>query len=172
MHLKIQIINRLYKFLNHFMKQLFVLILILALSSQAFPQGFVPETVDNSQKLCATFGILQGGGSLIGADLEVLVYDRIGLQAGAGFMGYGAALNIHFKPIIKSSFVSLTYWHQGVGDSYTQSMFGPTFVYRGKKWLTAQLGLGYALEKGPAWPDDREQPTVMLLYSIGGYIPW
>ncbi len=154
------------------MKKLFVLILILALSSQAFPQGFVPETVDNSQKLCATFGILQGGGSLIGADLEVLVYDRIGLQAGAGFMGYGAALNIHFKPIIKSSFVSLTYWHQGVGDSYTQSMFGPTFVYRGKKWLTAQLGLGYALEKGPAWPDDKEQPPIMLLYSIGAYIPW
>jgi len=159
-------------FQTHFMRKLFVLILIIASTFKAFPQGFLPETVDNSQKLCASFGILQGGGSLVGADLEVLVYDRIGLQAGAGFMGYGAALNIHFKPVIKSSFLSLTYWHQGVGDRYTQSMFGPTFVFRGKKWLTAQIGLGYALEQGPAWPEDREQPTVMLLYSIGGYIPW
>lgn len=150
------------------MRKLFLFILFVACVSQAFSQ-FEQEP---DKKLCATVGILQGGGSLIGADLEALVYDRIGLQAGAGFVGFGAALNFHFKPTIRSSFISLSYWHQGVGDSFTQSALGPTFVYRGKKWFTAQLGLGYTLEKGPAWPKDVEQPSMMLLYSIGAYIPW
>jgi hypothetical protein len=150
------------------MKKLFLLLLLTLSLSQAFAQ----ELADRQKKLCATFGILQGGGSLIGADLEVLAFDRVGFQAGAGFVGFGGGLNIHLKPTIRSSFVSLAYWHQGVGDSYTQSVMGPSFVYRGKKWFTAQLGLGFALEKGPNWPKDREQPPVMLLYSIGAYIPW
>ncbi len=134
--------------------------------------AFSQAADDQQKKLCATFGILQGGGSLIGADLEILALNRIGIQAGAGYIGYGAGINIHLKPTIRSSFVSLGYWHQGVGDSYTQSVFGPSFVYRGKKWFTAQLGLGFALEKGPQWPVDKEQPPAMLLYSIGAYIPW
>jgi hypothetical protein len=150
------------------MRKLFLLLLLSATFTTAYAQ-VINQT---SKKLCATIGILQGGGSLIGTDLEVLVFDRIGIQVGGGLVGFGGALNIHLKPNIRTSFISLTYWHQGVGDSYTQSAFGPTFVYRGKKWFTAQLGLGYTLEKGPAWPEDKTQPQVMLLYSIGAYFPW
>ena len=145
---------------------------LLLLLTLCFTRVYSQEAVEQEKKLCATFGILQGGGSLIGADLEVLAFNRVGIQAGAGFVGFGAGLNIHLKPTIRSSFVSLAYWHQGVGDSYTQSLLGPSFVYRGKKWFTAQLGLGFALEKGPKWDVNKTQPPVMLLYSIGAYIPW
>jgi len=122
-------------------------------------------------KNCLTIGILEGGGSLIGLDLELKLADRFGIQAGAGFVGFGGGINIHFKTTIRSSFISLQYWHQGVGDSYTQSLLGPSLVYRGKKWFTAQLGFGFTLENGPAWAD-REPIPVMLTYAIGAYLPW
>jgi hypothetical protein len=120
---------------------------------------------------CITIGILQGGGSLIGMDFEKLLSKKFGVQLGMGYIGFGGGINYHFKPSISSSFISLQYWHQGIGETYTQSLLGPSFVFRGKKWFTAQIGVGAALEKGPAFPEDKEQPPVMLLYSIGGYIP-
>ena len=119
-----------------------------------------------------TIGILQGGGSLIGVDIEFLLTNRFGIQIGAGLVGFGGGLNYHFKPSIRSSFISLQYWNQGIGDSFAQNAIGPNFVYRGKKWFTAQIGLGVPLEKGPAMPDDFVQPPVMLMYSIGAYIPF
>jgi hypothetical protein len=120
---------------------------------------------------CITVGILQGGGSLVGGDLELKLVDRLGIQIGAGIVGFGAGLNFHLKPTIRSSFISLQYWHQGVGDSYTQSLLGPNFVYRGKKWFSAQLGIGFTLENGPGWPESQEPIPVMLTYAIGIYFP-
>ncbi len=120
-----------------------------------------------------TIGILQGGGSLLGADVEFLATDKFGIQLGAGLVGYGFAANYHFEDDVKSSFLSFGYWHQGIGASYTQSLLGPSYVYRGKKWFTAQIGLGYRLEKGPAAQtiDPDLLPPVQLLYSIGAYWP-
>ena len=123
-----------------------------------------------SERLAVTFGILQGGGSLVGVDAEFLATDRVGLQAGAGFVGYGAALTYHLKPELRSSMVALTYWHQGAGETFTQDALGASFIYRGKKWFTAQLGLARTLREGPAWPDSQPHPPVILLYSIGAYL--
>ncbi len=123
------------------------------------------------KKRCITIGVLQGGGSILGADIEGLVYKNLGLQVGVGFVGFGGGINWHFSPEIRSSFVSLQYWHQGFDQSYTQSMAGPNIVYRGKRWLTCQLGIGFALEKGPAYPTKVTQTPVMLMYAIGIYIP-
>ena len=68
--------------------------------------------------------------------------------------------------------MSLQYWHQGFGDYYAQSLAGINYVFRGKKWLTFQIGVGAALEEGPAWPSDKlEQPPVMLMYALGFYLP-
>lgn len=121
------------------------------------------------QRAVGTLGILQGGGSLVGIDIEVLATSRLGLQVGAGFLGYGGGINYHIKPGVRSSFISLQYWHQGFDNSYTQSLAGPNFVYRSKKWFTAQLGLGKTLEKGPNWPEKEDQPPYILMYAIGGY---
>jgi len=144
-------------------------------------KGTTPKTVNlnpsqplSNEKMALTIGVLQGGGSLIGADLEFLVSKTVGLQAGAGFLGYGAGVNFHFKPTIRSSFISLAYWHQGIGNSYTQSMVGGTFVFRAKKIFTAQLGLGYRTGYSQAFADkqrDIKDAPLMLLYSIGIYFP-
>lgn len=151
------------------MKQLLILFLILSattLFAQTRQSNEAPE-----KRSSITVGILQGGGSLLGADLEFLLTNRFGFQIGAGLVGFGAGLNYHLKPSISSSFISLQYWNQGIGDSFAQSAIGPNFVYRGKKWFTFQIGLGKTLEKGPKFPANTEQPAVMLLYSIGAYFP-
>ena len=124
------------------------------------------------KEYCITMGILQGGGSLIGADLEFLLTSRIGFQVGVGIIGLGTGLNYHLKPWIKSSFFSFQYLNQGIGETFAQNIVGLTYVYRSKKWFTFQAGVGAPLNKGPALPDDYEQPPVMFLYSIGAYIPF
>lgn len=148
------------------MKQILILVMV-CISTNLLSQT---ELVEN--KTSITAGILQGGGSLLGADLEFLITKQFGFQLGAGFVGYGAGLNYHLKPSIRSSFISLQYWHQGVNQSFAQSLIGPNFVYRSKKWFTCQIGLAAALEKGPAMADDYVQPPVMLMYSIGAYFPF
>lgn len=152
------------------MKKILVLIMI-CLSTNLFSQIEQISNVEEKRN-CITIGFLQGGGSLIGADFEFLLTDRFGIQLGAGIVGFGGGINYHLKPSIRSSFISLQYWNQGVGDAFTQNIIGPSFVYRGKRWLTGQIGLGAPLSKGPALPKDYKQSTVMLLYSIGGYIPF
>ncbi|RPJ70721.1 MAG: hypothetical protein EHM20_15225 [Alphaproteobacteria bacterium] len=127
--------------------------------------------LNDTYNKCITYGVLNGGGSLLGMDLEIGLTKSIGIQAGAGFVGMGAGLNFHFKPTLRSSFLSFQYWHQGILDSYSQSLLGPSIVFRAKKVFTAQIGLGFVLEKGPAWPETMEQPPVMLTYSIGIYFP-
>lgn len=97
--------------------------------------------------------------------------ESIGVQLGAGLVGYGAAFNVHPKGGVRSSFFSLNYWHQGIGESHTQSLMGMTFVFRGKEWLSAQIGMGYKLDEGPAAANFNELPPFQLLYSLGGYIP-
>jgi len=130
------------------------------------------KNLEPEKKTALYIGFLNGGGSLIGADIEFLITKQIGLQVGAGLIGYGFAVNFHFKPNIKSSGISLSYWHQGIGDSFVQSIFGPTYVYRSKKWFTMQIGLGVPLDTGPALLPGTELPSVMLMYSIGGYFAW
>lgn len=146
------------------------LLVTILLTSHAHSQAEISQPEE--KRAAATFGILQGGGALIGVDLEVLATNRFGIQAGAGLMAFGAGLNYHLKPGIRSSFISLQYWNQGMGDRFVQSAVGPSFVYRGKKWFTCQLGLGKTLKKGPQFPADKEFPPVMLLYSIGAYVPF
>jgi len=132
------------------------------------------DSINMHQKYynCVTIGVLQGGGSLIGADLEIYLINKFGIQFGAGLIGYGLGLNYHIKPKIRSSFISLLYWHQGYQSTYTQSLLGPCYVFRGRRWFTAQIGLGFLLQEGPAWPSSKTHTPVMLTYAIGGYIPW
>jgi hypothetical protein len=145
-----------------------LLFLLLISYSVLYSQN---QEVENEKTTSVTIGILNGGGGLIGLDLEYLLNNKIGLQFGMGLFSYGAGLNVHLKPSIRSSFISFQYYHQGFFQNYYQSFVGPSFVYRGKRWLTFQIGLGVPLEKGPAFPKDRVQSPIMLLYSIGAYFP-
>jgi hypothetical protein len=137
------------------------------------------DAMGGGERVAFTIGLLKGGGSLIGVDVEALLTDRIGLQAGLGLLGFGAGLNYHLSPRINSSFFQLTYWNQGLGDHHMQKLLGPSFVFRAKKILAAQLGLGYVLEMGPGMDnylrlnsmDRSEYPPVIITYSIGIFIP-
>lgn len=128
-------------------------------------------TPKETARSATTIGILQGGGGLVGVDFECLLGDRVGFQVGAGIFSFGAGVNIHIEPSIRSSFFSLQYWNQGVGEDFVQSAIGPSFVFRGKKWLTAQIGFGKVIERANDLPKKYKETDYMLLYSIGVYIP-
>ena len=156
---------------------LFILLLVasISLNAQDYYQADYKETnsLEAVSTSCITVGILKGGGSLIGADLEFLLSEKIGAQIGGGLVGYGGGINFHLKPGIRSSFISVQYWNQGIGGTFVQSLVGPNFVYRSKKWFTFQIGLGALLEIGEEnIYDEGEVPDVILTYAIGAYFPW
>jgi len=152
------------------MKKLIISLLLMSISLGMYSQiAADQQEIEKSSSL--TVGFLQGGGSLFGADFETLLSKKIGLQLGAGLFGYGGGLDFHLKPSIRSSYISLQYWHQGFGTGYTQSVLGPSFVYRGERWFTAQIGLGYVLGYGPSWPGSAVKSPVILTYALGAYFP-
>jgi len=115
------------------MKIALIFIMIFGLTINLFSQTDQVDEIEKRNSI--TIGIFQGGGSLIGADLEFLITKQFGFQLGAGLVGFGGGLNYHFQPSIRSSFISLQYWNQGIGDSFAQNAIGPNFVFRGKKWF-------------------------------------
>ncbi len=152
-----------------FVKFLFFTFLALFYAHLSTAQYTKPPETSNETK-ALTIGILNGGGGIIGADYEFLLGSRFGMQLGIGLVSFGGGFTYHFKPGIRTSAISLQYYHQGIGNSFVQNSLGPVFIYRSKKWFTAQLGWGVPLSRGPALPADYTQPPFMLLYSIGGYI--
>jgi len=145
--------------------------IFLTFSLYSYSQINQKEDDLSSETRCVTIGVLNGGGSLFGVDLEFLTTKRVAFQIGAGIVGYGAGLNYHLKPKIRSSFISIQYWNQGFDESFTQNIIGPSYVYRSQKGFTFQLGIGKTLDKGPAYPDNTPQPPIALLYSVGWSFP-
>jgi len=137
-------------------------------------QQAIPTPVEETDH-CYTVGILQGGGSLIGIDYEHRLNERIGVQIGAGFVGFGAGMNVHLDPVITSSAFSLQYWNQGLfGNTLSQRVIGVTYIYRSEtNGLTGQLGLGYVATLGKLMVDFYKDkniphpPKIILMYSIG-----
>ena len=95
----------------------FVLIVLVAL----FSVQLMAQRVPSEKKMSISAGVLQGGGGLVGADFEFMLGNHFSAQAGIGFTSFGAGINYHFKPFINSSMISLLYWHQGIGNTYTQA---------------------------------------------------
>jgi len=115
---------------------------------------------------------MMGGGSLIGADLEVLLVKRFGVQVGAGISSYGFGLNYHLQDRINSSFVSFVYWQQGFSENHYASYVGPIFTWRLKKILQMGVGYGVVVKKGPTLYDTKySDMTGSLLFNIGVYFP-
>lgn len=148
------------------MKKYFLIVLLAVFSVQA-----MAERVPNPKKCSISAGFLQGGGGLIGVDFEYLFSNHFSAQAGIGFTSFGAGINYHFKPYINSSMISLMYWHQGIGDTFTQSVVGPVYTFRAPKVFQFQIGIGGRVGKGPNLNPDTANVPVMLLYSIGVYFP-
>ena len=148
------------------MKKLVLIVLVALFSVQLMAQR-----VPSEKKMSISVGLLQGGGGIVGADLEYLFSNHFSVQAGAGLFSCGAAVNYHFKPFINSSMLSLGYWHQGFGEAYTQSVVGPIYTFRAPKVFQFQIGMGYRVKEGPNLPEANKNVPLMLLYSIGVYFP-
>lgn len=149
------------------MKKYLLVVLLAMFSIQVLAQPRIP----NEKKMSISAGFLQGGGGLVGADFEFMMGNHFSVQAGMGLVSFGGGINYHFKPYINSSMISLMYWHQGIGASYTQSVLGPVFTYRAPKIFQCQLGLGAKVGEGPAIPENNMNVPVILVYSIGVYFP-
>lgn len=150
----------------------FLLFLAVSVNGQNYNPGNNPM----KKKTVLTAGLLYGGGSLVGFDFEHLISNRVALQAGAGYIGYGGGINYHLKPSIESSFVGIQYYHQGVGSSHVQSAVGPTFGYRAKKLFTFSIGFAFKTEEGEAFDEYEarlkgDAPDAFLTYAIGIYFP-
>ncbi len=126
-------------------------------------------------KFAFTVGFGTGGANYLGTELEFMAFRRVGFQIGGGALGAGAAINFHFAPTIRSSYFSLQYNVNGIGSDpewgYTKTTIGPAIVFRGRRWFTAQVGIGYIIDKGPAYSDISSLP-VALSVGIGAYVPF
>lgn len=146
------------------MKKLLLLFIAALISVQVMAQR-----VPSEKKTTISAGVLMGGGGIVGANFEYMPAKHFSFDVEAGLVSFGAGLNYHFKPYINSSMLSVVYWHQGVGDSYVQSVVGPVFTYRAPKVFQFQAGFGFKAGEGPNAIEDG--PDFMLLYSIGVYFP-
>ena len=145
----------------------FLLIALLSI----FALQVSAQRVPSEKRMSIAAGLLQGGGGIVGADFEYMFSNHFSAQAGIGWTSFGAGINYHFKPFINSSMISLMYWHQGIGDRYTQSLIGPVYTFRAPKVFQFQIGLGAKVDEGPNIPEGNKDVPVMLIYSIGVYFP-
>jgi predicted Kef-type K+ transport protein len=145
--------------------------LLVALLMAAFSVGAMAQREPSPKKCAISAGVLQGGGGLVGVDFEAMIGSHFSAQAGVGLLSFGVGVNYHFKPFINSSMISLLYWHQGIGNTYTQALLGPVYTFRAPKVFQFQIGLGAKVGEGPNIPEANKNVPVMLLYSIGIYFP-
>lgn len=127
--------------------------------------GIGAAPIFEKPKTILTVGLLQGS-SLIGGDFEFALSDNIGGQIGAGFIGFDVALNIHFRPTIKSPCISIQYWNIGIGDMFQLGALSVGYVYRADELFTCQFGLGTTVVEGEA-----DAAPLLLTFSVGVYFP-
>jgi hypothetical protein len=155
------------------MKKLF-LIFTLLVGNVTFSQNEYEEE-DEKQKFTENFaltvGFLNGGGSILGGDLEFRIHKRFSGQLGLGLTSFGGGLNLHFKEDLHSNFISLQYYNQGFGQNHIQSLIGASYNFRFFSFLGGSIGFGNKVMEGPAYTNLPSQYRVntMLIYSLGIY---
>lgn len=129
------------------------------------------STSEDKEGIVLTGGLLYGGASLVGVDLEFRLHKKFTGQVGVGLLGFGAGLNLHFKEDLHSDFFSFQYYNQGIGQSHVQSLLGPTYNFRAFNFLTGSIGLGAKVMEGPAYTQIpiEFRSEILLLYSLGVY---
>jgi len=148
-----------------------IIVLVFAFSTSLSAQISFDLNFFKKPKAAINFGYHSGGGGWAGFDLEYLPHKRIGVQGGVGILSYGLGLNYHLnKGGVRSSFIQLSYWHQGFGERHTQSLLGPTFVYRFKRFVQLQGGIGARVGTGPSFDTEISSPLA-IMYSVSLYLP-
>ena len=127
---------------------------------------------DLSRRFAVSIGFLKGGGALLGAEFEWMFADHFAASLGGGYLGVNAGLNYHFQPTTDSSYVGLFFMDQNVGQTDLEQMAAGVLV-GGRLWgfLSAELGLGYVIHRGPKIVSmlGAADVPLMLVYNIGVY---
>ncbi len=108
-------------------------------------------------------GFLRGG-ALIGAELELVINQKMTLFLGSGYKGYSGGLNIYFNDDLSGFGLKSAYVHQGFGNSYAGSLFTNGFTYKSDPGLTLDLGIAYVSDTGNYNYGGRK---IILSYGIG-----
>ena len=153
------------------MKKTLLLFCLIVSTVYSFSQTSYDLNYDEENNTTINAGLLMGGGGIVGVDIEHKVNRIIGFQAGLGLSSFGAGMTFHFRNTINSSFASIQYWRQGLGNSYFGSYLGPMFVFRAKKYFQAGIGLGYIVDKGSILDTKYRDQNIMAVYNIGVYFP-
>ena len=146
--------------------------LVIGLKTSGWTQARDPipdSLIVEPTRWVLTLGLLQGG-SAVGVDAEIRLFDGVGFQLGTGLVGLSTGLNFHFNTDINSSYITLMYIHQGFGGWFVQSMYGPAYVHRWKNGLSGQLGVGFLSGYSRKWGDvfkDHVPPTVQPMIALG-----
>jgi hypothetical protein len=149
--------------------KLFISILFFAFLlpiSNYSKESIINNKVDK-KNFCVTLGYHQGGGSLIGADLELYSKHYVGIHAGAGIRGLGFGFNVHFNEDVNSSFISLQYWNQN-NEKIRREYLGGVICLR-YYYFSIQYGLGYPLNHGP---ESVALPDISNMLAVGLYYPF
>lgn len=119
-----------------------------------------------------TVGLFEGGGGIVGVELESLFNDRIGFEIGFGIVSFSLGLNYHVGlGGVKSSFVGIKYSSLGMGPGHLFKTVGPEYTYRSKKWFTGSVGFGGVVDRGPYFKElpKANQKDSYINLTIGGY---
>lgn len=111
------------------MKTLLATLLLLAtfeLAGQDYYEDRKTPLPSIEPTTCITVGILQGGGSLLGADLEVLLSDHFGAQVGGGLVGFGGGLNFHLNRASEALFSPCSIGTKALAIAFHNASSAPT----------------------------------------------
>ncbi len=158
--------------MKHYFVVLSLILICLGEKSMGQAKDPVPDSlIVLPTKYVITIGLLHGG-SILGGDVEMRLFDGAGIQLGFGAIGFSTGFNFHFDRDIKSSYVSIMYVHQGFGNLFLQNMFGPAYVHRWKNGLSTQVGVGFLSEYGAKWGrnfEDNIPPAIQPMIALGYY---
>lgn len=147
---------------------LFVLIWMLSLEASA-QNSYIYEGYEPKEKVAFTLGVSNGMESLITANVAFMPGRLVGWQLEGSQRGLGAGMHFHFEDEITSSAVGFRYWHNGIGEEFTQPVAGLTFLFRSQYHISGELGLGYIFKNSGFNANHVRENGVIFLYSIGFY---
>ncbi|MFY0598062.1 MAG: hypothetical protein JXR03_00225 [Cyclobacteriaceae bacterium] len=122
--------------------------------------------------MAVTMGLFQGGGSIVGADIDLLLGKRFGIQAGGGYLGLGGGFLYHVgKPYkINTSAFAFTAWQFGAGSKFSGAYAGPSFIFRAFNFLSIQGGGGIRIARNNETYSRPKATPYSLRFAIGFFL--
>lgn len=128
---------------------------------------------DEKELNSVSLGLLNGG-SLVGIEYERLLFNRFGIIAGGGLLGFNGGFNIHLKKDIHSHYLHFGAVNMGTLSYYFRYAELST-NFRIFQLVELSIGLAYTLGYSDDYEEyykdnfDMDIPDYMLTYSIGLY---